>query len=181
LRTDLQSRRVENGHPGRSTTQEHAMNAPAPFPGSSHRPLPLVAGPQTLVWFDTIPGERLAIRLRGTDTGGACTVVESLVAPGTATPIHSHREYEAFLVLDGVVAFSLDGRESDAAAGTTISIPAHMPHGWRNRTDRPARLFAVFAPGGIEDMFERLAGKAPDEVARLAAAYGTRVLGPPMP
>jgi quercetin dioxygenase-like cupin family protein len=136
--------------------------------------------PEALVWYDAIPGERSTIRLRAGNTGGACTVIESIVAPGAATPIHNHREYEAFLVLAGTIAFSLGGRAFDAAAGTTVSIPAGLPHGWRNRTAEPARLLATFAPGGIEEMFEQLAGKAPDEVASLAAAYGTHVLGPPM-
>lgn len=41
-------------------------------------------------------------------------------------------------------------------------------------------MLATFTPGGVEAMFEQLAGLPPEEVVRVAASFGTVVVGPPL-
>ena len=41
----------------------------------------------------------------------------------------------------------LDGEIARAPAGTSVSIPARVPHGWSNRSNAPLRMLATFTPG----------------------------------
>jgi hypothetical protein len=45
---------------------------------------------------------------------------------------------------------------------------------------KPARCVVTFTPGGVEELFTRIGGLPPAEVAELAAHYGTIVVGPPL-
>jgi oxalate decarboxylase/phosphoglucose isomerase-like protein (cupin superfamily) len=78
------------------------------------------------------------------------------------------------------MTFSLAGEVITASQGTTVVIPAKTVHGWKNSTQMPVRMLAIFMPGGVEPMFEQLAGLAPNKVAELAASFGTVVVGPPL-
>lgn len=144
------------------------------------RPAPTVSvrTPLDLLWFDSMDGERSTIHVRSKDSGGAYSVMESVAAPGVATPVHSHGEDELFFILEGIVTFSIDGAVSTATPGTSVAIPAGVPHAWANRSAASIRMLATFTPGGPEELFERIAGQPPAEVARIAASYGTRVIGP---
>ncbi|MGX9965459.1 cupin domain-containing protein [Roseomonas sp. F4] len=131
-------------------------------------------------WFSAIPGERVAIRLHAAQVQGRFSVMESLAEPGCATPLHLHAEEETFYVLEGRPTFRLGEKIFAAGPGDLVLIPAGTPHGWINAADRPCRMLATFAPGGVETLFPRLAGLSPQEMTSLAASYGTIVLGPPM-
>jgi mannose-6-phosphate isomerase-like protein (cupin superfamily) len=53
-------------------------------------------------WYEGTHGERIAVRLSSLDTNGAYAIVESIAAPGCATPMHLHRnEEEHFVILAG--------------------------------------------------------------------------------
>lgn len=132
-------------------------------------------------WFSAVPGERLSIRVHSSDTNGKFAILESIAQPGTATPLHTHREDEVFQILEGEVVFSLGSNSiSTLKQGDLILIPAGTPHAWRNKSNAPARMTAFFAPGGPEDLFRRIAGRSPEEIAAIAAEYGTVVVGPPI-
>ncbi len=134
--------------------------------------------PQQNQWFDTIPGEKLAIVVHSDEVGGRFSIYESLAAPGTGTPMHYHAEDEIFRVIDGVVTFSVDGQTFDAHPGTVVVVPAGRPHAWCNRQTEPSRTHVVLTPGGLEGLFQQLQGAGPEEIARLASKYGTHVTGP---
>lgn len=140
----------------------------------------VVARREDLTWFDAIAGERMTVHVRAEQSGGAYTILESVAAPGAAAPLHYHREDEIFFVIEGLATFSVDGTIHRVGPGSTIVVPAGIVHGWKNKTTAPVRMLATFTPGGIETMFEQLAGKTMDEIIALAATYGTHVVGPPI-
>lgn len=140
----------------------------------------IVSTPQQQDWFDVIPGERISIRVASSEVGGRFAILESVAGPGTATPMHTHREDEIFQILEGVVTFSCGGQIFDAVAGTTVVIPAGAHHAWKNRGGNDVRMVVLFAPGGIEPLFRQLAGRAPEEIGAAAAVYGTVIVGPPI-
>ncbi|MBO9610616.1 MAG: cupin domain-containing protein [Paenibacillaceae bacterium] len=131
------------------------------------------------------------IRLNATDTGGQFCWVDELLPVGSETPYHLHRnEDETFYVVDGDVAFVLDGRLVRAKAGDIIFLPKKIPHGFRVIGDRPARLINLVNPSGFEQMFTE-AGEpaatfelphpsAPDisKVVEACMKLGVEILGP---
>ncbi len=133
--------------------------------------------PSQYDWFDGKSGERLAIVVHSADVGGSFSVLESVAAPGAGSPMHYHAEDKIFRILEGTLTLSLDGVVFDAHPGTTVAIPAGAPHAWRNRQMAPSRTLVTFTPGGLEELFLQLGGRSPDEIARLAAEFGTYVTG----
>lgn len=142
--------------------------------------IPTLGNAENLRWFDGLPGERVAIHVPGRLVGGRFSVMETIVAPGTAAPLHTHVEDEFFYVLEGNARFRLGSEVFDVPAGHLVVIPANTPHAWINRGPAMLRMIAMFMPGGVEDMFTRIAGQSPERIAEIAALYGTIVLGPPM-
>ncbi len=65
---------------------------------------------------------------------------------GSGPPyLHVHHEDdEAWLVLDGVLRFRFPDRQIEAAAGTTVFVPAGVPHTYE--ADPAARYLVVLTP-----------------------------------
>jgi quercetin dioxygenase-like cupin family protein len=114
---------------------------------------------------------------------------EATEPPGGGPPLHIHtREEEFFSVIEGEITFWIDGKAIRAAAGTTAFVPRGVPHCFKNRSDRPARVLVVFTPGGIERFFdygEPLAGgMVPSDqvlierIGALAPTFGLEIVGP---
>ena len=90
----------------------------------------------------------------GEDTGGKYALWEAVVPPGGGPPPHVHsREEEGFYVLDGEIAFTVNGERVVAGAGTFANMPVGTPHSFRNEGDRPAKMLISVAPAGLEQMF----------------------------
>jgi quercetin dioxygenase-like cupin family protein len=90
----------------------------------------------------------------GEETNGKYALFEALVPPGGGPPPHVHsREEEGFYVLDGEITFTVNGERVVAKAGTFANMPVGTPHGFRNESDRPARMLISVAPAGLEQMF----------------------------
>jgi quercetin dioxygenase-like cupin family protein len=118
--------------------------------------------------------------------------------PGTATPLHRHtREAEAMFLLEGRVTYRAGEEEVELSDGDFVYLPKALPHAFRIRGDKPARLLALTVPGGLMDLYDevgvpaaemRLPGadgpSMPEEVARwneVGPRYGLEVVGPPIP
>ena len=142
---------------------------------------PVFGDPGSKAWFDTIAGERMAVLVHGGAVGGKFSIVESVASPGTATPMHTHREEEIFHVLEGVLTIRCDGRTIEAAPGAIVVVPAGAAHGWRNRGGVPVRMVVTFLPGGPEVMLAGLHRIDPAEIAPYVAGFGSRIVGPPIP
>lgn len=87
------------------------------------------------------------VSLRGKVEGAPLNIVDVTVPPGSGTPPHSHASAEIFRILEGTIRVwhMVNGvpTETDATAGDVVTMAAHAPHGYRNATDRPARLMAI--------------------------------------
>lgn len=102
----------------------------------------------------SVVGNLYTVLLSGEQTGGAFTLIDAAVPPGDGPPPHTHsREDETFIVLEGRLTFTSDGRTLTAGPGETVHLPRGTRHTFSNTTDRPARTLIHCAPAGIERMF----------------------------
>lgn len=121
-------------------------------------------------------------------TDGAYGLVEHpSMHPGFATPYHlHHREDEAFYIIEGEVAFILNGQWKRVGPGAYVYGPREIPHGFKIVGDTPARMLILCAPGGFENFVLELAQPlddppAPPDMQKLIAAAaraGIDILGP---
>lgn len=141
---------------------------------------PFVSHEQDITWYDAMPGERVSIRVLGTQVNGRYSLMESFAGPGSAAPLHTHHEDEVFYILDGVATFALGEEILEAKKGAVVVIPGGTPHSWKNRTSSDVHVLAMFVVGGVETMFTKLGGLPPEQVGAVAANYGTIIVGPPI-
>jgi len=154
------------------------------------RPYRLAAGAGLAdVWWKS---GRISVKLGGAETGGALAQVESVDPRGTGTPLHlHHHEDETFYVLAGELSVFVDGEELRLAAGDYAMVPRGVPHAYLVRSAE-ARMLVSFSPAGFEQAFVELGVPAadseapadsvfpgPEEAARVFAAFGCEILGPP--
>ena len=130
-------------------------------------------------------GATMKMHLTGEQTGGQFCLLESVIPPGYATPLHIHdEEDEAFLILEGELEIVVGGQTITVRAGESAFAPRGVPHQLRNASGRPVRGIVVSTPAGFGD-FVREAGvpagsgappaPAPDQLAATAAQYGIRI------
>lgn len=111
----------------------------------------LAAGDGDRTWFSG----NLYVTKVGVREKSPYSIIEETVAPGSGAPIHFHtKEDEAWCVLEGALAVQLDRRKLRASAGSFFFVPEGIPHGYANRTRRPARALIIISPAGLEGYFE---------------------------
>ena len=101
---------------------------------------------------------------------------ESELPPTWNGPLpHVHRAYdEAFYVIDGTVAFSLDGDTRECPAGSFVFIPRDVAHGFDNLSDAAAKILVITSPGAIrlvEDVYDLLGRDGPPNLEAMTAVY----------
>jgi mannose-6-phosphate isomerase-like protein (cupin superfamily) len=96
----------------------------------------------------TARGSVMAFKAVAATTGGDFSLMErTLPAGGRRPPPHRHVNCtEAFFVLDGAVAFELDGTELTAGPGDFLLVPRGAGHTFGNGGDAQARLLVLHAP-----------------------------------
>jgi quercetin dioxygenase-like cupin family protein len=111
------------------------------------------------------PGEKRAGRkdvkyrwlVVGEDTGGAFTMVDSVVPPGRGSGMHRHRRTnEAIYVLEGELTFLAGERTMHATRGSFVYVPCGVVHEFENQGVGPARMLVVISPSGFEEVYEEL-------------------------
>jgi quercetin dioxygenase-like cupin family protein len=126
----------------------------------------------------------VAFKLFSADTGGALSVVEHVLQPGTlGSPVHTHRnEDEYSYVLEGEMTALIGGELVHAPAGALVCKPRNIPHAFWNQGSSPTRILEIIAPGGFETYFDEIAevlgaGGPPDmsRVAAVAHKYGVEM------
>jgi len=140
-----------------------------------------------------VVGDRYTIKTGGKDTGGAFALIEALVPPGGGPPPHRHeREDEAFYLLEGELAFHVDGRDIVTSTGAWITLAKGSLHHFKNLGTTPAKMLILVTPAGLEDFFLEV-GTMPREgdsepivptpedierLIRIAPSYGLQILVP---
>ena len=133
---------------------------------------PRVIGPADTVSTIYGAGDEYRQLATGAHTDGAYFLMEAVVPPGAGPPPHIQaRDEEMFYVLEGTITFWVGEREVDAGPGTFLNVPKGVRHNFRNQTDVAARMLILFAPAGIEKMFEEMA-KEPERYVEIGAEYG---------
>ena len=130
-------------------------------------------------------GAPTSLRATAATTGGAFGLIEGhQMPPGFESPYHVHsNEDEAFYVLEGEIAFIVDGKWMAGGPGTYAFGPRNIPHGFKVVSDTPARLLLLASPGGFEGFVSELRQPEPAPpdmgvLATTAARYGIEILGP---
>jgi len=101
-------------------------------------------------------------------TGGAYSLHERSVTPGTTSLPHIHHELvEAFFVLEGAFEFTVGGRTIAGLPGTFVLVPRGVAHGWTAGGGGPARALVLFTPSARREFFEKL-----DDLAQSAGPGG---------
>lgn len=106
---------------------------------------------------------------------------ETNSAPGEFVPVHVHPDQDEFiLVQEGELDLKLDGQWTKAREGDLVRMPRGIPHGYFNRSDRPARaLFWVSPAGQLKELFDALDGLEDTERAvAISAEHGVDFLPP---
>lgn len=104
-----------------------------------------------------VVGDLYTFLVTGENTDGRYASWEAIVLPGGGPPPHLHRrEEEGFYVLEGEVAFYVEGQRQVAGPGTLLNLPVGVVHAFKNETDRPAKMLIWVAPAGLERMFQEV-------------------------
>ena len=101
--------------------------------------------------------------------------------PGQFVPVHIHPTQDEFiLVQEGTLDLKLDGKWVKAHAGDLVRLPRGIPHGYFNKSDKPARaLFWVSPMQKLEALFNQLHNLTdPAEVVRVSALHEVDFLPP---
>lgn len=133
-------------------------------------------------------GTPSATRATAESTGGAFYLAEHwAMPPGFGSPYHTHHdEDESFYVLEGEIAFIVDGAWQKAGAGTFVFGPREIAHGFKVVGASPARMLLMTTPGRFEGFVRALAEPAgapptPPDMGRMMAAaaqYHIDIHGP---
>lgn len=134
-----------------------------------------------------VTANTLDLKIGSADTGGGMAVFEQIgQSPNGGPPLHVHpHQDEFFHVLEGAYRFRVGDEHFPASTGDTIFLPRAVPHAFVQLTEH-ARMLVTYQPAGEMEAFFRAtaAWTAPptrEEVARVFAAHGMLVVGPPLP
>ena len=128
----------------------------------------------------TARGSVMAFKAVAAQTGGDFSLMERTLPPGgRQPPAHRHVNCsEAFFVLGGQIAFSLDGTGLTGGPGDFLLVPRGAAHTFGNAGTDEARLLVLHAPA-MDAYFEELhrlwaAGQPPatEEERALMARFG---------
>ena len=117
----------------------------------------------------------------GSLTDNRLGAVEITVPPGVGgPPRHFHRMHdETFLVVSGVVRFTIGDKARDAHAGDYVVVPVGALHTFANPSDQPAVFFNSFTPAYYVQYLRDMAALAAagdlstDGMARVMSNYAT--------
>ena len=136
---------------------------------------------------ETIRLGPLAVRflVAGENSNGSVATFE-LTVPGAqrlAAPAHSHDHYEETIYgIDGVLTWTIDGRQIDVGPGEALCIPRGAIHRFDNHGMQDAKALCMITPAAIGPEFFResaeainaAAGGPPDraKLAEIMCRYG---------
>jgi quercetin dioxygenase-like cupin family protein len=143
---------------------------------------------------ETIAAKGLAVRflLTGDNSNGSIAAFELLVAASQRlpAPAHSHDHFEETIYgIDGVLSWTVDGKQIDVGSGQTICIPRGATHRFDNSGSRDAKVLCIVTPAALGPEYFRetfalinaAAGGPPDraKMAEIMRRYGLTPAVPP--
>ena len=130
--------------------------------------------------------------IAGENSSGTVAAFE-LIVPGAqrlAAPAHSHDQYEETIYgIDGVLTWTVDGKQIDVGPGQALCIPRGAIHRFDNNGIQDAKALCVITPAAIGPQYFRdsaevinaAAGGPPDraKMAEIMRRYGLTPATPP--
>jgi quercetin dioxygenase-like cupin family protein len=109
---------------------------------------------------ETIRLGPLAVRflITGENSNGSVAAFEVSVpaAQRLAAPAHSHDHYEETIYgIDGVLTWTVDGKQIDVGPGQALCIPRGAVHRFDNHRNQDARALCVITPAAIGPQYFR--------------------------
>jgi mannose-6-phosphate isomerase-like protein (cupin superfamily) len=130
------------------------------------KPSPMMIGPAD----ETTGGRALA---------GTTLAIGDWPAEGVGTevaPLHVHHaDDEAWYVVSGALRFRFADQELIAAAGSTVLVPAGVPHTFGNAGPEPSR-FIIILPTRLDDLIHELHQTAPEAHPAVYRRYESELL-----
>ncbi|WP_299703779.1 cupin domain-containing protein [uncultured Pontibacter sp.] len=126
------------------------------------------------------------VKVSGRDTDGGLAIFEQTgMSPKRGTPLHVHHyQDEIFRVLEGEYYFQVGEEKHHLKTGDTIFLPSKVPHAWTQVSEIGKMTVIVQPAGKLEDFFLTMAAlkgdPSKDEIAKIFAANGMEVVGPPL-
>ncbi len=94
----------------------------------------------------------------GENSAGAIAAFE-VVVPGAqrlAAPAHSHDHYEETIYgIDGVLTWTVDGKQIDVGPGQALCIPRGAVHRFDNNTTEDVKVLCLITPAAIGPQYFR--------------------------
>ena len=123
----------------------------------------------------------------GEDSNGSLAIFEVSV-PGAqrlAAPAHSHDHYEETVYgIEGVLTWTVDGKQIDVRPGQALCIPRGAVHRFDNNGSQDVKALCVITPAAIgpryfreaAEVLEAAAGGPPDraKIAEIMIRHGLR-------
>ncbi len=109
---------------------------------------------------ETIRLGPLAVRflLTGDNSAGSIAAFE-LMVPGAqrlTAPAHSHDHYEETIYgIDGVLTWTVDGKQIDVGPGQALCIPRGAVHRFDNNGSRDVKALCVITPAALGPQYFR--------------------------
>ena len=104
------------------------------------------------------------VKVSAADTGGAYNLIEDNLKATFALGLHRHDTHaETFYILDGALDFYLDGDWVRTVLGTTIHVPAGVPHACRVANAEPAKMLMIMQPSGFDAFLAEMATMKPED------------------
>ena len=78
---------------------------------------------------------------------GSTSMINGITAfdPGAKIGVHFHNCEESVMILEGCAVAEIDGERHHLKTGDTTFIPPNVPHRFLNETDKPMRIFWIYA------------------------------------
>lgn len=118
-------------------------------------------------------------RADGVVIKGPNLVIGNWSATGTATevaPLHVHHgDDEAWHVISGALHFRFKDGEHIAEAGSTVLVPAGVPHTFGNAGPVPSR-FIIIVPSRLDELISRLHETDRSEHPEIYKSYASELL-----
>ncbi len=112
---------------------------------SQSTPKPAILRPDALPVNDRGNGARtIPLVTRGC---GSTSMINGITAfdPGAKIGVHFHNCEESVMILEGEAVAEIDGTRHFLRTGDTTFIPPNVPHRFLNETDKPMRIFWIYA------------------------------------
>ena len=106
----------------------------------------------------------LTVRFLVTGENSAGTIAAfEVVVPGAqrlAAPAHSHDHYEETIYgIDGVLTWTVDGKQIDVEPGQLLCIPRGAVHRFDNNTSQEVKALCVITPAALGPQYFREAAE----------------------